>query len=381
MAADVAGAGGSAPVNWKIKAVAQLLCSVVPGGDRLHYLAQRHVVKSLPCSDHDFADTVARGRQHLDALQRHAARPLEQSTFYEFGAGWDLIIPLVFRAFGVRRHIVADVRRLASAALVADTLARLEHVSGIRVPGRGTDGGRPRDPAGLLRRFGIEYRAPCDARRTGMPAASIDCITSTNTLEHVPPAELPGVIAECRRLLADTGVMSCRIDYQDHYSYADPGCSAYNFLRYGDGWWRLLNPRLHYQNRLRHRDYLGLLEAAGFEVIDERRRDGTPADLAGIARLGVAPRFAGYAPAELAVRHALIVARPRARRRPRSPGRPALGGTAGTGQMPDHLSHLDPRGRGRPAPGGVPERQVELVVAPGQPAGVPGVGGGGGAHL
>jgi hypothetical protein len=103
--------------------------------------------------------------------------------------------------------------------------------------------------------------------------------------------------------------MSSLIDYQDHYSYFDKGISAYNFLQYSDKAWTFFSPTLNYQNRLRHRDYLDLFREAGFEVVEERLKEGTEADLNAIEQLPLAKRFRKYSLPELAVRNALTVVR------------------------------------------------------------------------
>src|SRR5207253_3087992 len=81
--------------------------------------------------------------------------------------------------------------------------------------------------------------------------------------EHVPEDDLAEIFRECHRLLRPAGAFSCRIDLQDHYSYFDRGLSRYNFLRFSDGAWRLVNSPLHFQNRLRAVDYLRLVRDAG----------------------------------------------------------------------------------------------------------------------
>ena len=62
-------------------------------------------------------------------------------------------------------------------------------------------------------------------------------------------------------------------------------------------------PQLQYQNRLRHRDYLNLFDAEGFEVIEEQRTDPTEAELEALRRLPLANRFRAYSTAELAENH------------------------------------------------------------------------------
>ncbi|MFH1559936.1 MAG: class I SAM-dependent methyltransferase [Chloroflexota bacterium] len=299
-------------MNWKYKALIQRGFSMVPLGEHLNHLAQRHVTKSLPIPDAAFAPIVCTAKRHLNAVQCRLARPLIEATFYEFGAGWDLAIPLAFYAFGVKHQLLVDVRHAVRPALVNDTIRKFQ---GITLnfclpnkPERLLERGRSFLPS-LKASYGIEYKAPCDARDTGLAANSIDCITSTSTLEHIPPPDIPAILRECHRLLRDDGVMSFHIDYDDHYSYFDSHISKYNFLRYSNRQWTIFSPKLHYQNRLRHRDYLDLFREAGFETIEERRQDATTLDLETIGKLRLDNRFRAYSAAELAVHNAFTVLR------------------------------------------------------------------------
>jgi hypothetical protein len=94
-----------------------------------------------------------------------------------------------------------------------------------------------------------------------------------------------------------------------YYSYFDKGISSYNFLQYSDKSWRFFSPMLHYQNRLRHIDYLNLFREMGFEILEERLKKGTEADLKAIEQLPLAKRFRKYSLCELAVHNAFIVVR------------------------------------------------------------------------
>jgi SAM-dependent methyltransferase len=239
--------------------------------------------------------------------------PVEQATFYEFGAGKDLIVPLTYYCLGVGEQVVVDIRDLAREELVVDALRRLS--AGVvpdllRAPDAalGLSGRQPR-----LAALGVAYRAPCDARATGLADASVDYITSTSTLEHIPADDIRLILRESRRILRPEGRMSMLIDYQDHYSYADSSISAYNFLRYDDREWARWNPSLQYQNRLRHSDYLAVFEAEGFDVVDAETVAGTPADLETIAQLPPATAFRERDPQDLAVRLAFVTLQPGAR--------------------------------------------------------------------
>ena len=218
--------------RWKAKAALQTVFSRVPGGEALNYLCQRRIFRNLPIGDDVLRATAANARRHLDNLSIHGSVPVDEATFYEFGAGKDLVVPLTYYCLGVGQQLIVDIRDLAREELIVDALRRLS--AGVvpdlvRTPEAALAvEGRQRRLAAL----GITYRAPCDARATGLADASVDYITSTSTLEHIPEADIRLILRESRRILRPDGVLSMLIDYQDHYSYADSTNSAYNFLQY-----------------------------------------------------------------------------------------------------------------------------------------------------
>jgi methyltransferase family protein len=206
-------------MNWKYKALLQLAFSNIPLGERLNYFFQRYVTRSLPVGDASFVSIVSVAKRHIDALPRYYHRPLCEATFYEYGAGWDMTVPLAFYMFGVERQILVDIRNLLRIELVNDTIEKYQRIAFdltfSRKPSRYIDAGRS-DVVTLLKEYyGIDYRAPCDARHTGLEVGSVDCITSTNTLEHIPLQDIRAMLRECHRLLRDDGLMSSVIDYGD----------------------------------------------------------------------------------------------------------------------------------------------------------------------
>ncbi|HEX5038144.1 MAG TPA: methyltransferase domain-containing protein [bacterium] len=273
--------------------------------------------KSLPTSLEKSAAIAEVAAKHIRVFNKHTARPLGEATFYEFGTGWDLLIPLTFYSLGANKQVLVDIRNLLRPKIIDDTIDKLgrlqDSLSLNRTPNRIAKNAASL-PSSLKTSFGIDYRAPCDARRTGLEAGTIDFVTSTNTLEHIPEADIRGILRECHRLLRDDGIMSFQIDYLDHYSYFDGGISGYNFLRYSEKQWRRYNPSLHYQNRLRHKDHLQLIRDAGFEIVEEERDDGTQMHLKTIEELPVDKRFELYSPTELAVRSSWLVIRKSNRR-------------------------------------------------------------------
>src|ERR1051325_358551 len=106
-------------MRWVAKAALQRGLGVLPHGERLNYLFQRHVARSLPGGEPVVRRKLARARQHLEAF----GRPAEDAVFYEFGAGWDLAIPLSYAALGVGPQVLVDIRPSARGELLNQTPA------------------------------------------------------------------------------------------------------------------------------------------------------------------------------------------------------------------------------------------------------------------
>jgi len=282
-------------MRWQQKAVAFRALGALPAGRHLHYAAQRYVTRRIPRSPAKIqADYNGNFLAHMDALKRHGA-PLDGRLF-EFGAGWDLCGNIALWCLGLERQLVVDLNPHARLSLVNHVIRHYrEH---------GIDGGiRRPDEVGsleaLLPHYGIEYRAPCDARAMDLADRSIDMVVSTNTLEHIPPEEISAMMCECRRLCRPQAVLSMKIDYSDHWSHADRSISPWHFLRFDDDEWRRWNPPMHYQNRLRHSDYRRLFEGAGFKVVEEKASVPDGADDA-VRPIRLACRFEAYETLDLA---------------------------------------------------------------------------------
>lgn len=303
-------------MRWVLKAALQKVLGEMPGGGALNYFFQRHVTRTLPRRDAAFRRKFMRGVRHFDAFAARGAVLPDQAHFYEFGAGWDLVIPLTYRALGVNRQTLVDIRRNVRLDLVNETLAHFERV-GDDLAARA---GRALRPLGrptltsfeeLGERFGIEYLAPRDPRATELPAGSIDFVSSTATLEHVPADDIGPLLAECLRLLKPDGLIRCVIDMQDHFSYFDKTLSRYNFLRFSDRAWHLLTSPLNYQNRLRYPDYVALFQRAGFEIVAEKVGRPPAEDIETLRRLPLAEPFRErYSLPELDATSLRVVARP-----------------------------------------------------------------------
>lgn len=267
-------------MDFRIKCAAQHVFSAVPGGRRLNYLMQRYVTRNLPVPDSWLANYRKLAELHLrNFASVTGGKP---QRIFEFGSGSHLGLAIIFGLAG-SEVVASDITRQASQFLIDDMLRRLG--------------------ASSLEQARVTYLAPCDTKSTGLASASFDMVTSTSVLEHVPADEIPPILAECRRLLAPGGLCSFCIDYTDHWSHFDGSLARTNFLRYDERTWPLYNPGLHYQNRLRHSDFLKMFKEAGFDVALEQRDRGTPPSAE------LAPEFRHYSRDDLETEIAYLILR------------------------------------------------------------------------
>jgi SAM-dependent methyltransferase len=290
-------------MNWRVKALIQTAFSAIPGGASLNSLAQRARGGTAELLGKT-ADRLEKSHWFIEQYRRYVG-DLGQADFFEFGAGRSLAGALCLAAAGVRRQTLVDIRNIVQLDLVNAVVDKLRS----DLPDPCAQWPTLASLDDLEKNLGIRYIAPADARSTGLPSASIDAMTSTYTMEHIPPDDIRAILRESRRLLKPGGLFLALIDYQDHYSYRDRSITAYNFLTFNQTQWRLYNSSIHYQNRLRHREYEALFREAGFETVEVSVNAGSDADRAVCAALVVAPEFSRFTPEELAVRKGKFVLR------------------------------------------------------------------------
>jgi hypothetical protein len=186
----------------------------------------------------------------------------------EFGAGGDLLAPLLLSAAGAEKIITCDITRLATTERVNNIIRQLRSMG---VPGHWREIASFDELESIYR---IQYLAPIDVTQTRLPAKSVNFVWSTSCLEHVPTAAIRPILVECMRVCS--GRMSFIIDYHDHYD----GVSRVNFYRFSERQWSWFNPAWHHQNRLRHVDFEQLFNDLKLSaLVNERTNMATPDEL------------------------------------------------------------------------------------------------------
>lgn len=300
-------------MNFVYKCWLQRLFSVIPRGEKFNFLFQKYVTRTYPQSDKAFITVLKWAKQHFDNLIKYGQSDPNSATYYEFGAGWDLINPIALSLLGIQTLNCVDIRQLVFPELLNDTISRLHKLKGQAGFDYSVPQGVPladksnfRDI--LEKYFRIDYSAPMDARATRFEDDAIDFIVSNATLEHIPGDDIVKILNECHRISKDGAIVSCLVDYQDHWSYFDGDISRYNFLRYSPCKWRRYNPSMHYQNRLRHKDYLEIISKTAFEVLEADATLATQDDLDLLRNMKIDSCFLdNYTLEELGVKSSWIV--------------------------------------------------------------------------
>ena len=255
------------------KLLIQNILSRVPLGERVNLWMQMNITKGLPVDNETLLSKIEAANFHLDnyiKYNKDVNNDLTKISSFEFGAGYDLVVQLIFSFRKLNKVYCVDIKNKVSAFLLNDIVERLPDVKNITGLNINFDSIHAFPSTNLQsfleKNYNIIYKAPMDAGKTNLPDESIDLFVSNATMKHVPKDSLRNILKEAFRLLKPGGVLSHSIDYKDHWAYTDSALSYYDFLQYSEKECEYKNPDLNYQNRLRHRDYKELFLSAGFKI-------------------------------------------------------------------------------------------------------------------
>jgi hypothetical protein len=295
-------------VHWKTKAALFWLFERVPFGYQLHQYIQKRATRKVPKPHSTYPFYNERVERYVAAFERYGA-DFSNSSYLEFGAGWDLFYPFGLWCFGINDLLVIDLYALARTEYLNHTIAGLRKFppkGAKRVPRTALSRTMHRD---LTQFYGMTYMAPGDARQVRKPDRSIDLVSTTSTLEHIPFDDLETIMLELRRLCRSNAILVMLVDYSDHYSHSDLSITPYNFLRYSEEEWPRFNPAIHYQSRRRHHDYRALFMRCGFQVVEEEAKRPDDWELL-MKRQPLDPEFDAMEPSMVAITAGFFVLRP-----------------------------------------------------------------------
>lgn len=271
-------------IPWKLKSHAFDVLDRFKA-DRILYMMQRYVTRRSVVVIKDVHENWA---FHRDALSR-----IERPRVIEFGAGKSLAQNLYLSQF-CRHQTLVDLFPMLQLELVDSAARQLNSAIGLPY--------HPIKSVSDLQAYGITYLAPYDLISNDFAASGFDACISTNTLEHIPKAQIQGIMKQLRRILRPGGLVSAVIDYSDHYAHTDRTISLVEYLRFEEQEYQNYNHRSHFQNRLRHSDHKRLFLEAGFTITEE-----TPLDFVEFPLDKVASHFDRADPTLLATKGLFVL--------------------------------------------------------------------------
>ena len=240
-------------IPWKLKSFVFGFIDYFNASELLYFLQKNVTGRSL--ADKSLSPEIWEG--HKKYLVKYGAH----SKIFEFGGGKSLAQNL-FLSDTVQSQIVVDLNPMLDFGLVNSVREILSEIVSLKSKS-------PIENLSDLEKYGIKYKAPFDAAKTDFDEKIFDACISTNTLEHIPGSNIVEIFCELHRTLKDGGIVSARIDYSDHYAHTDSNITLLNYLKFCEPSWKKYNHQCHYQNRLRHYDYIRIFEDSGFKVVEE----------------------------------------------------------------------------------------------------------------
>jgi len=293
-------------MNWKLKAKIQNIVALLPSelSYSLYYWLQRNF-GALKTKNITPVPGLSSGFEFCSRLMRLNRSPIN-ATFFEIGTGRRLNVPIALWLAGAKKVITLDLNPYLKSELVKQELgyirantAQIQSLFAGQIYDNRLEklldfSGNNWQLPELLNFCGIDYLAPADAAMTALPANSVDYHISYNVFEHISPANLRKILKEAGRIIKPDGMLIHRIDYSDHFAYADETISKINFLQFTDKQWqKIASNRYMYANRLRIDDFENLFDCAGYTIISNTpQTDPRSSELIEKSALALAQPFA-----------------------------------------------------------------------------------------
>lgn len=255
--------------NWVFKALIQKIISFLPYSDKINFWFQKHITKGVLLSEEHFNDKLSPCFDHITYCKNE--KEITNSTILEIGTGWYPVIPLGFYLSGSTKIYSIDISPLCNKERLLNTIDKfiewrkrgsldiyLNHIEESRWKSL-TNINRDLSFSDLLKILNINLIVG-DARKLPLIDGAFDFVISNNVFEHIYPQILKPIIKECNRILKPNGVHSHFIDMSDHFAHNDDKINIYNFLKYSDSEWNLIDNSVQPQSRERLPFYLELMQ-------------------------------------------------------------------------------------------------------------------------
>lgn len=265
-------------MKWRRKSLIQRVCAALPiGSEKAYYALQRRFGRMRLKPDPSVLIAEA---ARLTLRLREVGFSVKGARVMEVGTGWGVDMPLGMFLCGASAVKTFDLHRYLKPERVVGAIDAIrknrEQIRRSVLPAAEEKELDQRLDAlcaagsfeGILRAAGIEYFAPADAARTGLPDHSVDLQISYTVFEHIPEPVLRAILLEANRVLTEGGIALHHIDPSDHFSHDDASISAVNFLQFSDAEWRRSGGnQFAYHNRMRVDEYRRMFEECGHRIL------------------------------------------------------------------------------------------------------------------
>ncbi len=303
--------------KWVLKAIVQKVISYLPNSHRLNYFFQKYVTKGVQLTDYYFEDRLIHAKKHIDSFDKYASSDLKSTL--ELGTGWYPVVPICLFLRGAQQINTVDISSLTSKENVLTTIqffidyhegGKLQSYFKVNedrfaVLKTLIEDSQIVDLQYIIERLKIKFYI-CDIREIDIENHSIDLIHSNNTFEHVYPDVLGGILSKFKTLASKGGVMSHFIDMSDHFAHFDTSINIYNYLRFSDSAWRLIDNSVQPQNRWRLSEYEKLYRSLSINISETDCRKGNVEEVLSVS---LADKYKNYDVKDLAISHCYLISK------------------------------------------------------------------------
>lgn len=304
--------------KWYLKAIIQKFISFLPLRNRINFFFQKYVTRGVDLNEQHFFNKFDHLCDHLEHFQQVTGREnLQGISCLELGTGWYPIIPLGYYLKGADKVYSVDISAHLTPATFLRCLEEMERYEDRIRESLGTIDENRWQLLQEIRRNYDTYNTQAeiyaqldfgpivaDARQLQLEDNNIQLISSNNTYEHIYPEVLGGIIQRMWALLAPGGIMSHFIDMSDHFAHMDRGIDIYNFLRFSEKQWDLIDNRIQPQNRWRLQHYRELYQELDIPFAESKLREGV---LEQVLATPLATPFAEMPAKEVAISHGYMI--------------------------------------------------------------------------
>ena len=269
-------------MDWRLKIAGEKVIGAIPGalGKSVHWRIQQRFSAVYIGNKEKRAHEVRRSLGNATYLAQKLGYKFDGSRMLELGTGWHGTDIICMHIAGVEEIWTCDLVPHLDEGLVfwmldgfdevVDELADTCNLDAERIRERLQTAKGYKTLDAFLQGTKTNYIAPCLFHEVEFPDDFFDLFFSYSVLQRVPVKDLIAYLEVAAKALRTGGHTLNVIHHADHHARHDKGLYPLDYLQYSDSFYNALqSKKLNFQNRLRHGEFVALLESAGLHTVDE----------------------------------------------------------------------------------------------------------------